>query len=109
MITLRAEVEDLEAHLTRNVLEIYHLEGRCDQFLDCYLLMVQQLLECSGALPWSSYAAECARKCNRVEELAGALRHEIRFHPHSPQTKALQMELEELEVRRLTTSVVREP
>jgi hypothetical protein len=96
---IRAEVEDLATHVNANLMTVYHREGRCGQFLDCYLYLVQSFSDRAAVTLWSRTAVECARKSNRVEELADALRHQLRFHATPRWKVILTMALEQLEAQ----------
>jgi hypothetical protein len=84
---LHAEVEDLEMDLNRKLLTAYSQNASCNEFLDCYVRLVQQLPAPSAVALWTPYALECARKCGRGEEVTDALHHAIRFQQNPDNAK----------------------
>jgi len=74
LATLQAEVRNLEVDLDSKLMGAYYCSDSCNEFLDCYLRLVQQ----PSGLPWVQFwrhnALDCARNCGRAAELADALR-----------------------------------
>jgi hypothetical protein len=81
LATLQAEVRNLEVDLDSKLVGAYYRSDSCNEFLDCYLRLLQQPSAFSGVQFWRRNALECARKCGRAAELADALRHVANFQP----------------------------
>jgi hypothetical protein len=82
MAQLDAEVQDLGIDLDLKLLATYAQNNSCNEFLDCYLRLAQQVAALPWVAVWSPQALECARKCGRAEEVTDALRHVICFQPN---------------------------
>ncbi|MCX6921880.1 MAG: hypothetical protein NT154_01485 [Verrucomicrobia bacterium] len=91
---LQAEVGNLEVDLDLKLVWAYYRSHSCNEFLDCYLRLVQQ----PSGLPWVQFwrhnALDCARKCGRAAELADALRHVANFRPNLQRTREMKAVLE---------------
>jgi hypothetical protein len=87
MLELHAEVQDLEFDLNQKLLTAYSQNASCNEFLDCYVRLVQQLPAPAAVALWTPYALEYARKCGRGEEVADALHHAIRFQQNPDNAK----------------------
>lgn len=102
LLKLRAEVRDLDVDLDWELMGVYCRNDSCNEFLDCYLRLVQQVPRgYPGLAVWTWNALECARKCGRAEEVAGALHHLIRFHQNLPNAEAIRATLENWEAQNL--------
>jgi hypothetical protein len=96
---LHGEVLDLENDLDRKLTTAYYQNASCNEFLDCYLRLLQQTPGSSWVALWLRYALECAGKCGRAEEVADALHHVIQFQQNLPSAEAIRAALENWEAQ----------
>ena len=101
LANLHAGVQDLEVDLDRKLLVPYYQNGSWNEFVDCYLRLIQQTPErpVGEAMAWS--ALTCAQKCGRIEEVTDAMYHVVRFHPNLQSAQALRMALDRWEKQHL--------
>ena len=98
---LHAAVQDLQVDLDRALLVAYYRNRSWNEFVDCYLRLVQQTPKrtVGEAMTWS--ALVCAQKCGRFEEVTNALHHLNRFHPSLRSAQASRAALNRWETEHL--------
>ena len=99
---LHAAVHNLDLDLDWKLMAVYSRNHWCNEFLSCYLRLVQQATECPASVGvWTLYALECARECGRTEEVSDMLHHLIRFHPDPRRIEGIRAALEQWEAQNL--------
>jgi hypothetical protein len=80
---LRDGIQELNTDVHRELMRFYADAGRWNDFLNCYLVLLQEAPTGGEVAYWTHWALVYAAPCNRTDEIVDAIQHVIHFNRDS--------------------------